>query len=195
LPVSGLIPGIFGIVLIIKKFLSGEVFGGRHRAGEKKFVGQGLVSGCEERGVGGQQAILGGPLGRGHEAIDRGTIPESLHFAEVADEPVAHPGGLEDLVDVVFGGGFLGGLFDPVQEVVELEMIVPLQIVFETQNGQVNFLHQVLLMPEEGGDAEAELLAEGFKRTAAGQEMLVDGLALGVGTGFTLHDFLQKADD
>jgi hypothetical protein len=165
---------------------------GKVRAGEEEFVGQGLVAGGQEVRVGGQQAILGGPLGRGHEAIDRGTIPESLHFAEVADEPVAHPGGLEDLVDVVFGGGFLGGLVDAVQEVVELEMIVPLQIVFETKNGQVYFLYQVLLMPEEGRDAKAELLAEGFKRTASGQEMLVDGLELRVGTGFTLHNFLQK---
>jgi hypothetical protein len=103
-------------------FVISEVrVGGRLRAGVEKGDGQGLVAGGQEVRVGGQEDVPAGPLGRGHETVDRVRVPGRVHFAEVADKPVAHPGGLEDLIDVVFGLGFPGGVFDPVQKIVEFK--------------------------------------------------------------------------
>ncbi len=103
--------------------------GGRLRAGVEEGIGQDFMAGGEELGFGGQEAVLALPLGGGHKAVDRIRIPGRLHFTEIADQAVFHPGAFEDLVDVICGLGFGRGDLNLCQGLVELEEIALAQIV------------------------------------------------------------------
>ena len=48
-----------------------DYFGFRIRAEGESVFGQGLVNAGDDPGVGGQQAVLGSPLGGGNQAVDR----------------------------------------------------------------------------------------------------------------------------
>ena len=159
-----------------------EYFGFRLRAGEEGVVGQGLVDAGDDPGVGGQQAVLGSPLGGGNQAVDRIELQGHLHLVDLVNNPAAHMGAFENLVDVAVSFSSPDGALDMVQKGVELEEATLGLAVLETLAGPAHFFLKVLLMAKKGGDAGAVLLTEGRKGSVFGQEGLVDGLALGMVT-------------
>ena len=160
---------------------------GRLRAGMEEGLGQDFMAGGEELGFGGQEAILALPLGGGHKAVDRIRIPGRLHFTEIADQAVFHPGAFEDLVDVICGLGFGRGNLNLGQGLVELEEIALAQVVVQAPSGLGDFFLEMFLMPVQGRGAGPVLPAEGFKSAVTGQEGLVNGLEVGVGADGAFH--------
>ena len=83
-------------------------------------------------------------------------------------------------------------MLDLIQNSVELQETALGLAVPETLAGLLHFFHQVLFMAEEGGDAEPEHVAEGLEGPGFVQERQVNSMELGMGTGFTVHEFLRK---
>ena len=157
-----------------------DYFGFRLRAGEESVVGQGLVDAGDELGGGGQQAVLGSPLGGGNQAVDRIELQGHLHLVDLVNNPAAHMGAFENLVDIAVSFSSPDGALDMVQKGVELEEAALGLAVLETLAGPAHFFLKVLLMAKKGGDAGAVDFAEGLIGGVAGQEGEVQVLALGM---------------
>ena len=149
-----------------------EYLGFRIRAGEDSVVGQGLVDASDDPGVGGQQAVLGSPLGGGNQAVDRFQIQGHLLLVDLVNNPAAQMGAFENLVDVAFSFSSPDSAVDMVQKGVELEKATLGLAVLEPLAGPAHFFLKVLLMAKKGGEAGAVLLTESSKGSVFGQEGL-----------------------
>ena len=101
--------------------------------------------------VGGQEAVLGIPLGGGNKAVDR-IDPRAPPFGDLVDNPAFHLGAFEDLVDVS-AAWLPTALSTSARRLVELEETALAQVVLQTLAGLGDFFLEMFLMPVQGREA------------------------------------------
>ncbi len=149
--------------IIVVSFLSSRTSWIGFGAGNEGLVKHSLMDVGNELGIGGKQAVLGHPLGGGDQAVDRVQFQGHRHLVNMVNNPTAHVGASKQRIDFAVGGGSLDGALDLVQDSVKLQETALGLAVPETLAGLLHFFHQVFFMPEEGGDAEPEHVAEGLE--------------------------------
>lgn len=125
----------------------------------------------------------------GNQAVERLPVQGQIYLGHSENNPAAGADAFDDSVDVACGFGVLN---DFIQGGFELEEGAKRLDVLEPLARAAQFFFQVFLMAKEGGDGEAVDSAEGLKGMGPGQEGQVDGLALGMVTGFTFHGLLRN---